>query len=267
MIRRPPRSTLFPYTTLFRSSRSRINAANNDDNQKIMNELLKNETAVNSLKKVGELSEKIEDVFSQMRKNEYLDLDNPKESPSFTEEQNKQIREFKALENEINNARMDFFTEKTKLIAKETLERGGKLYFALDGLATDSPTYTKNTNIDFDKLKDLFDPSNPYYDAVTSRELRYLYENYKDNPNLKFTIKDHVVENPLKTLKMEEVEASTDRNKDTVTMEKSLLPKLFRSKAKEKGPVIRHLDRKSTRLNSSHANISYAVFCLKKKKQ
>src|SRR3712207_7350952 len=30
------------------------------------------------------------------------------------------------------------------------------------------------------------------------------------------------------------------------------------------GPQVR--DRKSTRLNSSHANISYAVFCLKKKK-
>src|SRR3712207_7604984 len=29
----------------------------------------------------------------------------------------------------------------------------------------------------------------------------------------------------------------------------------------------RNLDRKSTRLNSSHANISYAVFCLKKKSQ
>src|SRR3712207_8607111 len=28
----------------------------------------------------------------------------------------------------------------------------------------------------------------------------------------------------------------------------------------------RYGDRKSTRLNSSHANISYAVFCLKKKK-
>src|SRR3712207_8143950 len=27
----------------------------------------------------------------------------------------------------------------------------------------------------------------------------------------------------------------------------------------------KHLDRKSTRLNSSHANISYAVFCLNKK--
>src|SRR5258707_11339151 len=30
--------------------------------------------------------------------------------------------------------------------------------------------------------------------------------------------------------------------------------------------VISTADRKSTRLNSSHANISYAVFCLKKKK-
>src|SRR3712207_9353761 len=34
------------------------------------------------------------------------------------------------------------------------------------------------------------------------------------------------------------------------------------------GPLCAFLgvDRKSTRLNSSHANISYAVFCLKKKK-
>src|SRR5258707_8492846 len=32
--------------------------------------------------------------------------------------------------------------------------------------------------------------------------------------------------------------------------------------------VLMHgIDRKSTRLNSSHANISYAVFCLKKKKK
>src|SRR5436309_7849626 len=31
------------------------------------------------------------------------------------------------------------------------------------------------------------------------------------------------------------------------------------------GAVDHHLDRKSTRLNSSHVKISYAVFCLKKK--
>src|SRR3712207_8022573 len=34
----------------------------------------------------------------------------------------------------------------------------------------------------------------------------------------------------------------------------------------DRPPRVRaHVDRKSTRLNSSHANISYAVFCLKKK--
>src|SRR3712207_9421695 len=32
-------------------------------------------------------------------------------------------------------------------------------------------------------------------------------------------------------------------------------------------PRLLQEDRKSTRLNSSHANISYAVFCLKKKKK
>src|SRR2546430_10531344 len=32
------------------------------------------------------------------------------------------------------------------------------------------------------------------------------------------------------------------------------------------GLGVRGLDRKSTRLNSSHSQISYAVFCLKKKK-
>src|SRR5438128_9616257 len=32
-------------------------------------------------------------------------------------------------------------------------------------------------------------------------------------------------------------------------------------------PCSRPRDRKSTRLNSSHGSISYAVFCLKKKKQ
>src|SRR3712207_8402302 len=31
--------------------------------------------------------------------------------------------------------------------------------------------------------------------------------------------------------------------------------------------IVHKGDRKSTRLNSSHANISYAVFCLKKKKK
>src|SRR3712207_7341189 len=43
---------------------------------------------------------------------------------------------------------------------------------------------------------------------------------------------------------------------------------LVRALGRDKSNVshsLRTLDRKSTRLNSSHANISYAVFCLKKK--
>src|SRR3712207_7174149 len=35
----------------------------------------------------------------------------------------------------------------------------------------------------------------------------------------------------------------------------------------EGSKTLAYEDRKSTRLNSSHANISYAVFCLKKKKK
>src|SRR3712207_8271944 len=45
------------------------------------------------------------------------------------------------------------------------------------------------------------------------------------------------------------------------------LPLMVIKKSGVREPFEREkLDRKSTRLNSSHANISYAVFCLKKKK-
>src|SRR3712207_9241454 len=42
-------------------------------------------------------------------------------------------------------------------------------------------------------------------------------------------------------------------------------PRARRARARRCRPCWQ--DRKSTRLNSSHANISYAVFCLKKKKK
>src|SRR3712207_7191920 len=51
------------------------------------------------------------------------------------------------------------------------------------------------------------------------------------------------------------------------TLEKN--PEIRRAKSHLEQAAGRRLvlrDRKSTRLNSSHANISYAVFCLKKKK-
>src|SRR2546430_8008743 len=57
------------------------------------------------------------------------------------------------------------------------------------------------------------------------------------------------------------------------TTASALLAKELFAKAKERGvgfidaPVSGGQDRKSTRLNSSHSQISYAVFCLKKKKK
>src|SRR5258707_6894314 len=48
---------------------------------------------------------------------------------------------------------------------------------------------------------------------------------------------------------------------------RSRQPATSLSRASRTQPPRRTGDRKSTRLNSSHANISYAVFCLKKKKE
>src|SRR5688572_31375722 len=41
---------------------------------------------------------------------------------------------------------------------------------------------------------------------------------------------------------------------------------IFEKRASEREARFSNIDRKSTRLNSSHSQISYAVFCLKKKK-
>src|SRR5699024_12862751 len=49
----------------------------------------------------------------------------------------------------------------------------------------------------------------------------------------------------------------------STTSEKSVVEVCRKSRVSSRSS----LDRKSTRLNSSHVSISYAVFCLKKKKQ
>src|SRR2546430_5065817 len=49
--------------------------------------------------------------------------------------------------------------------------------------------------------------------------------------------------------------------------DKKLCVKLFLRHPLHAKFLVPNLDRKSTRLNSSHSQISYAVFCLKKKKK
>src|SRR5699024_11954771 len=51
------------------------------------------------------------------------------------------------------------------------------------------------------------------------------------------------------------------------TNEKQAISKAIKSIGKDKFSYEILADRKSTRLNSSHVSISYAVFCLKKKKK
>src|SRR5438445_10019789 len=65
--------------------------------------------------------------------------------------------------------------------------------------------------------------------------------------------------------------ATSATNFSALIHEKGVTEAALRTEPDSCGKLYREyvpsLDRKSTRLNSSHANISYAVFCLKKKKK
>src|SRR5207302_7398597 len=53
----------------------------------------------------------------------------------------------------------------------------------------------------------------------------------------------------------------------TLFRSNGVIAPIFWTSARNFGSEMSGLDRKSTRLNSSHVKISYAVFCLKKKKK
>src|SRR3712207_8100804 len=61
------------------------------------------------------------------------------------------------------------------------------------------------------------------------------------------------------TIKLTPVDPNLGEFQEKIKVSQGILTVVDRKFGKE--------DRKSTRLNSSHANISYAVFCLKKKQQ
>src|ERR1039458_4569525 len=87
-------------------------------------------------------------------------------------------------------------------------------------------------------------------------------------PQLSYSVKGPLIEILLKVSEPRALSVKTCGVpvEPTVTSPKSrLLAEVF-SAVKTEIPRMRRLDRKSTRLNSSHLGISYAVFCLKKKK-
>src|SRR5207302_11187956 len=53
----------------------------------------------------------------------------------------------------------------------------------------------------------------------------------------------------------------------SATSRRSRISRLHKARRHARSRSAAHGDRKSTRLNSSHVKISYAVFCLKKKKK
>ena len=61
------------------------------------------------------------------------------------------------------------------------------------------------------------------------------------------------------------LESQVDRVEESVITFRTEMVEIDRAAFTDLAPAIQHQDRKSTRLNSSHALISYAVFCLKKK--
>src|SRR3712207_8937815 len=78
---------------------------------------------------------------------------------------------------------------------------------------------------------------------IKKRELDKSYEKYKEVWNLQLEFNE-----------FKNKELQLNKKLDCINLKRKQLKKGQR-------------DRKSTRLNSSHANISYAVFCLKKKKK
>src|SRR3712207_8556947 len=78
----------------------------------------------------------------------------------------------------------------------------------------------------------------------------------------------HEVDGVLEAARLEVGRAGAELRLEVVGRLARLLGRLLRlgQKPLPVGPALHaRVDRKSTRLNSSHANISYAVFCLQKK--
>src|SRR3712207_9115552 len=63
------------------------------------------------------------------------------------------------------------------------------------------------------------------------------------------------------------VDRAGERDRTRARDQQGVLPRARPRAAPARVRAGPRLDRKSTRLNSSHANISYAVFCLKKKRR
>ncbi|MGL4865827.1 MAG: Fic family protein, partial [Cetobacterium sp.] len=159
----------------------------NDDVNKIILEKMKGNSKFNKIiKKLYQSNQALSKVENQLNE-EKIDVI---ERKKLHEKNNKDLELFKDLLKQ-------FWSLKTITILEATLESGGQIYFTLDGIAT-SKDKNGEIYLDEEKLNDILkNPSSPYYDAVTSQELRVIYKKFIDYPNLKLLINKQVISNTV----------------------------------------------------------------------
>ena len=204
MIRRPPRSTLFPYTTLFRSTSTL---------QIIGNAMPNKQVNIHAMEG-GFLSELKKDIGDKVKKGDVLAVLN---NPELTREL------------EINK------------VAKQVAEAN---YLRFKKVIAKTPELT--TLQEFEKVEATYLMANAKYKATANRDSLL---------SIRAPFSGVIT---ARNVELGALIQSGINNSNTIALFEIMDMEIIRL-------TVALPDRKSTRLNSSHALISYAVFCLKKK--
>src|SRR3712207_4260781 len=278
MIRRPPRSTLFPYTTLFRSSQDRMRSMN------------------------VERAESLDEVFEN---SDFVSLHVPRTPQTAGMVDAGALEKMKTSAYLINVARGGIVDETALYNAlKEGTIAGAALDVFAQEPTTDSPLFalpnvvvTPHLGASTAEAQDRAGvtaaeqvatalrgavPMHAINAPVPVGEGAEFVAQFSGLCEALGSLLYQLADRPGNVLRIEyrgEIAAYDTRLLDVSAQKGLLAPMVFEPLnyvntpllAKERGlhletSRVPERDRNSTRLNSSHANISYAVFCLKKKK-
>src|SRR3712207_7703795 len=223
MIRRPPRSTLFPYTTLFRSIRSTTNV------DIAVERGAKLVVVVNPLVPYVNDFQKLIPTMTGSRVRRVADMGFPQIG----------YQAFKLLAHQRLHEAVRVWQEKYPGVDIILIEPDPNDELMFD---TNIMNFTRRVDI-----------ARHGFESVTLQLA-------KDYDRLRAVCARHGIE--ISATRVRKVIKHFEREKEQTRAWRRILEQTT-------GALLRQSeeDRKSTRLNSSHANISYAVFCLKKKKK
>ncbi|MDO7252575.1 hemagglutinin repeat-containing protein [Helicobacter cappadocius] len=194
-----------------------INSIPRKDNETIFEHLVSNEAIIKIIKNI-DTNKKAMEIIKKIAKNRDFErlydvivygISDSDLTPKEKELYERYVGYATALDEE------RFFGAKTIGVLKNVLDSGGKIYFNLDELVTNYHPFTdKIEDVDLKKLENVFNFNDEYYESITAEELRYIYQNYRTHPNLKFTVKKQVIENPFKDADVIKViESQINKNK------------------------------------------------------